>query len=267
MTVIYEELEHIAYITINRPELHNAVDPETVIQLNQAWNDYRDNPEIYCAILTGAGNKAFCAGLDLESTIPLKTNARPAKTDAERIVADDPSIIDYAMLRDKKIYKPIIAAVNGFAIAGGMELVQACDIRIASPNAQFGLQEAKWGLFPLGGSTVRLPRQIPYCQAMEIMMTGRLFSAEEALKIGFINRVVPQERLMAEAVDIARTIASNGPMSIKAIKRSVLRCMGVPITQGLSLEKIYGDQVFASEDAKEGPRAFIEKRKPIFSGR
>ena len=267
MSVIYEEKNHIAYITLNRPEAHNAVDPTMVVELNRIWNDYRDNPDIHCAILTGAGEKSFCAGLALDSTIPLKTKGRPPENDVEKIVADDPTTIDYAMLRDFVIYKPIIAAINGFAIAGGMELVQACDIRIASENAKFGLREATLGLFPLGGSTVRLPRQVPYCRAMEIMMTGDLFSAEDALKMGFVNRVVPKEQLMEEAEKVARTIVNNGPLAVKAIKESVLKCMGQPITRGLSLEKEYGDKVFASEDAREGPLAFIEKRKPKFKGR
>lgn len=266
MSVLYEVRDHIAYITLNRPEAHNAVDPEIVVKLNEIWTDYRDNPDIYCAILSGAGEKSFCTGLDLASTIPLKTKAIEPTSRVEKIVADNPITIDYAMLRDFELYKPVIAAINGFAIAGGMELVQACDIRVAAENAQFGLREATLGLFPLGASTVRLPRQISFCHAMEIMMTGDLFSAQKALEIGFVNYVVPQEQLMGKAEKIAKTIAANGPLSLKAIKESVLKCMGEPVIKGLTIEKEFGDKVFASEDAKEGPLAFVEKRKPQFRG-
>ncbi len=266
MSVIYEEKNHIAYITLNRPEAHNAINPEMVVQLNKIWNDYRDNPDTYCAILTGAGDNSFCTGLDLSSTIPLKTKDREPKTDVEKIVADNPIMIDYAMLRDFELYKPVIAAINGFAIAGGMELVQACDIRVSTENAKFGLREAMLGLFPLGASTVRLPRQVSYCQAMEIMLTGDLFSAKKALEMGFVNYVVPQEQLMVEAKRIAQAIASNGPLSVKTIKESVIKCMGEPIIKGLSMEKKFGNKVFASQDSKEGPLAFLEKRKPRFTG-
>ena len=266
MSVLYKVIDHIAYITLNRPEAHNAVDPESVVKLNEIWQDYRDNPDIHCAILTGTGEKSFCTGLDLASTIPLKTKAIEPNNRVEKIVADNPVSIDYAMLRDFELNKPVIAAINGYAIAGGMELAQACDIRVAAENAMFGLREAALGLFPLGGSTVRLPRQVPFCHAMEIMMTGELFSAQKALDIGFVNYVVPREQLMGKAEKIAKAIAANGPLSIKAIKESVVKCMGEPVIKGLSIEKEYGDKVFASDDAKEGPLAFVEKRKPRFKG-
>jgi len=266
MSVICEVTDHIAYITLNRPEAHNAVSPEMVVKLNEIWEEYRDNPDIYCAILTGAGEKSFCTGLDLSSTISLKTKAKEPRNEVEKIVAGNPVTIDYAMLRDFELYKPVIAAINGFALAGGMELVQACDIRVAAENAKFGLREVSLGLFPLGASTVRLPRQVSYCNAMEIMLTGGLFSAQRALEMGFVNHVVPQEQLMGKAEKIAKTIAANGPLSVKAIKESVIKCMGEPVNKGLSIEQEYGDKVFASDDAKEGPLAFIEKRKPQFMG-
>ena len=182
------------------------------------------------------------------------------------MIASDPGLIDRATLRNFELYKPVIAAVNGFAIAGGMEIVQATDIRITSENARFGLQEAKWGLFPLGGSTVRLPRQVPYCRAMEIMLTGELIDAEEALRIGLINRVVPADRLMSEVEKIADRIIRNGPLSLRNIKKSVINCMGLTIEEGLDLEYRLGQEVFHSRDAREGPLAFMEKREPAFTG-
>ena len=147
-----------------------------------------------------------------------------------------------------------------------MEIVQATDIRVASENARFGLQEARWGLFPLGGSTVRLPRQVPYCRAMEIMLTGELIDAEEALRIGLINRIFPADRLMNEVDKIANHIIRNGPLSLRNIKKSVINCMGLTIKEGLDLEYRLGQEVFHSRDAKEGPLAFMEKREPAFTG-
>ena len=266
MGLIYEKKGPIAYLTLNRPEAHNAVDPETAIQLLEAWKDYRDDVNCSCAIITGAGERAFCAGLDLDTSIPLLTGARGPKNDAEKTLASNPGLIDDATLRNFELYKPVISAINGFAIAAGMEIVQATDIRIASENARFGLQEAKLGICPLGGSTVRLPRQVPYCKAMEIMLTGELIDAEEALRIGFINRIVPQAQLMEEAEKVAGRIASNGPLAVKNIKESVITCMGLTIEEGLTREYKLGREVFESKDAREGPRAFMEKREPKFIG-
>jgi len=173
---------------------------------------------------------------------------------------------DEATLRNLELYKPVVSAINGLAIGGGMEIVQGTDIRIASENARFGLQEAKWAFFPRGGSTVRLPRQISFCKAMEIMLTGELIDAREALRIGFINRIVPHGNLMAEAEKTALRIAENGPLSIRAIKESVLKCMGLPLEEGLRKEAQVAEIVINSKDAREGPRAFMEKRKPRFRG-
>ena len=266
MGLIYEKKGGIAYLTFNRPEAHNAIDPETVIALVKAWQDYRDDKNCRCAILTGAGEHSFCTGLDLGTTIPMLTGARPPESDEEKILVSDPGLVDKVTLRNFELYKPVISAVNGFAIAAGMEMVQATDIRIASENARFGLQEAKWGLFPLGGSTVRLPRQVPYCKAMEIMLTGELIDAEEALRIGFINRVVPKDRLMEEVETVADRIVRNAPLSLRNIKESVIICTGLTIMEGLMKEYKLGRDVFDSKDAREGPRAFMEKREPRFMG-
>lgn len=266
MGLIYEKKGGIAYLTFNRPESHNAIDPETAIELLEAWKDYREDKSCICAIITGAGEQSFCTGLDLGTTIPILSNARPPENDQEKLLASDPGLIDEATLRNFELYKPVISAVNGFAIAAGMEIVQATDIRIASENARFGLQEAKWGLFPLGGSTVRLPRQVPYSKAMEIMLTGTLIDAEEALRIGFINRIVSGENLMEEAEKVANRIIRNAPLSLKKIKESVITCMGLTIEEGLKKEYKLGREVFDSKDAKEGPKAFMEKREPRFMG-
>ncbi|MBW2030101.1 MAG: enoyl-CoA hydratase/isomerase family protein [Deltaproteobacteria bacterium] len=266
MPLIYEKKNRIAYLTLNRPEVKNCIDPETAVEMLAAWEDYRGDKNCLCAIITGAGDDSFCAGLDLARMIPLNTGARPPETEADRKILSDPELLDNAMLRNFKLFKPVVSAVNGFAIAGGMELVMATDIRIASDKARFGLQEARWGVFPRGGSTVRLPRQVSYCKAMEIMLTGDLIDAGEAFRIGFVNRVVPHDKVVEEAEKVALKIAQNGPLAIRAIKESVLSCMGLTEEEGLRKEAELAGPVFKSRDAREGPRAFKEKRKPQFTG-
>jgi enoyl-CoA hydratase len=267
MAIIYEKKNSIAYLTINRPEAHNAIDPETATELLDAWEDYREDENCLCAIITGSGDRSFCSGMDLGRMIPLLTGGRQPETDADRRVCSNPALLDEATLRNFELYKPIVSAINGFAIGGGMEILQGTDIRIASENARFGLQEAKWAFFPRGGSTVRLPRQVPFCKAMEIMLTGELIDAEEALRIGFINHVVPHGRLMVEAEKMAHHITQNGPLSLKAIKESVIKCTGLSIEEGLKKEAKLAEKVINSKDAREGPKAFMEKRKPRFRGK
>jgi len=256
MTVQYEKKDRIAFITLNRPEFMNCLNVQAMEDLGKIWSDFRDDEGLWVAIITGAGDKAFCAGADLKELIPEITSGRFKLT---------PHLP--AFLKNINIYKPIIAAINGFCLAGGTELIQGTDIRIAAEHATFGLAEPKWALFPAAGSTVRLPRQIPYCRAMEILLTGDPVSAQEALQIGLINKVVKKEDLMPTAKKYAERICQNGPLAIKAIKESALRCYEVPIEYANILETYYAREIFASEDAKEGPKAFLEKRKPIFRGK
>jgi enoyl-CoA hydratase len=265
--LLYEKREGIAYLTMNRPEKRNALSPEMIVRLAEAWTDFRDDGDVRVAILTGAGERAFCAGADLGRLIPLFTRAREPDDEWDERLLADRSTMDRALLRDFELYKPVIAAINGFALAGGTEIVQATDLRLSVPAAEFGLSEVKRGLFPGGGSTVRLARQIPHCKAMEILLTGRPLSAEEAHRIGLINEIVPPERLLAQAEELARTIAANGPLAVQACKESVLRTSGLPLGEALRVESECARRVFASEDAVEGPRAFIEKRPPVFRGR
>jgi len=266
MSVLYEKRNHIAYLTLNRPQAHNAVDPEMVLELLAAWEDYRDDENLRCIILTGTGNESFCAGADLAKLIPLFTGARQPETDADRQIQADPTISMRAFLRDFDLFKPVVAAVNGNAIAGGFELLYAADIRVASENASFGLQEVKWAVFPAGGSTVRLPQQIPYAKAMEMLLTGELIDAGQALQWGFVNRVVPQDRLMEAAQKYAEIIVNNGPLAVQYVKRAVLENTGMSLKAGLNREMELAVPVFLSRDAQEGPRAFKEKRGPVFKG-
>ena len=266
MPLQYEKKDAIAYLTLNRPEAHNAIDPETVMELVAAWEDYRDDDRMRCAIITGAGDASFCAGADLGRLIPLFTGARQPETEAEQKIQADPTLAMRAFLRDFELYKPVVAAVNGTAIAGGFELLYAADIRIAAEHARFGLQEVKWAVYPAGGSTVRLPRQMSYAKAMEILLTGELMDAGEALNCGFINRVVPQTRVMEEAQKTAEIIVKNGPLAVASVKRAVQENTGLTLKQGLAREMELAIPVFMSRDAREGPRAFKEKRKPVFKG-
>jgi len=265
--LIYEKKDHIAYLTLNRPEAHNAIDPEMILALAAAWEDYKDDSSLRCAILTGAGEKSFCSGADLAKLIPLFTGAKKPETEADRKILDDSSLPHKAVLRNFMLPKPVIAAVNGDAIAGGFEFLYGTDIRIGAETARFGLQEVKWSIFPAGGSSVRLPQQMPYAKAMEILLTGELMSAAEAYQYGFLNRVVPASQVMEEAKRFARVIAKNGPIALSAIKKAVSSNIGLTLAEGLDNELEHALPVFLSEDAKEGPRAFKEKRDPQFKGK
>ncbi len=266
MSLIYKKKKTIAYLTLNRPEAHNALDPETIAELVDAWEDYRDDKTLRCAIITGAGDKTFCSGADLGKLIPLNTGARKPESEADEKVVKDPMFVNKALLRNFELHKPVIAAVNGNAIGGGLEILYSTDIRVASLDAKFGLPEAKWAILPAGGSTVRLPMQLPYARAMELLLTGELMDAQEAFRLGLLNRVVPREKVMEEAERFAHVISKNGPFAVSAIKKSVLSCIGHTLEDGLAKEWEFATSVFMTEDAKEGPRAFMEKREPRFTG-
>ncbi len=265
--VLFEKRGSIAVVTLNRPEARNAISPEVMVKLDEAWSAITEDDEVRVAILTGAGDKAFSAGADLAKTVPLMSGAKEAEDEWDRRFVDDRGLGGRALLRDLQVPKPIIAAINGHAIAGGMELVQGTDLRISVPEARFGVQEVKWGLFPAGGSTVRLPRQFPYARAMELLLTGDLLTAAEALELGFLNHVVPRAELMDSATTLAEKIAANGPLAVKAVLRSARECLGLTEADGMRVESGHAGPVFQSEDAVEGPRAFLEKRAPVFRGR
>jgi enoyl-CoA hydratase len=218
---------HVACIALNRPEAHNAIDPDTVVELTAAWKEVREDNDVRCAVLTGGGDRTFCSGADLGRLIPLWTGAREAVSDVEKTVRDNPDMAGRALLRGADLNKPVIAAVNGDAIAGGFEFLYGADIRVARTGARFGLQEVKWSVFPAGGSSVHLPRQIPYARAMEILLTGELVPAERMLAWGFLNRVVDKGLLMDTALEYAERIAANGPLAVTAVKQAVRENAGV----------------------------------------
>lgn len=266
--VDYEVTDGVAIVTLNRPEARNAMSPEVVCRLYDAWEEVKRDDAVRVAILTGSGDKAFCAGADLGRLIPLMSKSREPEDEWDRrVVANENGMGDAASLRIHDIDKPIIAACNGHAIAGGMELVQGTDIRIAAEGSLFGVQEVKWALFPAGGSTVRLPAQLPYAFAMELLLTGQLVDAQRAHELGFVNHVVPFDEVMPKAMEIASIIAANGPLAVRAIKNSARALLGMPEEEAMRMESRLSAPVFASRDAIEGPKAFLEKRSPSYEGR
>jgi enoyl-CoA hydratase len=256
---LIERRGHVLIVTMNRPEARNALSGPMLALMRQAWDQVDDDPGIRVAVLTGAGG-AFSAGADL------KAMTRSHPSEGFRAGQQDPSVIE-SLLKGRRLTKPLIAAVEGPAIAGGTEILQATDIRVAGESARFGISEARWGLFPLGGSAVRLVRQIPYTVAADLLLTGRHITAAEAREIGLIGHVVPDGQALAKALEIADMIAANGPVAVRAILRTIRETEGMAENDAFTLEARLGMAVFASEDAKEGPRAFTEKRKPEFRDR
>jgi enoyl-CoA hydratase len=245
---------------MNRPEAKNALSPEMLVGMADAWDRIDSDDEIRCAILTGAGG-VFCAGADLKAM-----NDSQNQSDAAQRMRGDAGLAWKALLRHHRLTKPLIAAVEGFAVAGGTEILQATDIRVAGESAVFGVVEVTRGLFPLGGSTVRLRRQIGYTKAMELLLTGDTISAAEAERIGLIGRVVPDGTAVDAAMKIAEKIAANGPLAVKAIKRSVQETEGLAEADALKIELEIGLPIFGTADAKEGTLAFKEKRTPNYTG-
>ena len=262
-TIDGHTLDHAVLITIDRPGSRNSLDLYHFRDLAGAWRDLRFDDDLWLAIVTGVpGN--FMSGADLKTYIPQVTELAKEIGRGEVTEIDGCRLEDgtRAVLRDVKIYKPIIAAVDGPCVAGGMEMLGGVDIRIATPNATFGVMEPKRGLFAGGGTTARLPRQLAFPAAMEFLLTAEAFPASRALELGLVNEIVEPEDLLPRAGEWARRILANAPLAVQATKESVIRGLNGTLADAYGIEQELSQQIFATEDAKEGPRAFKEKREP-----
>ena len=248
---------HIAIVVLDRPQAMNSIDPEMREELYAIAERIKKDDDIWVVILTGAGEKAFCTGSDLKKTLPTQESFA-AQIFAQNIVALGASF---------ETDKPLIAAVNGYAMGGGLELALACDIRIASENAQFALSEVKVGSIPGSAGTQRLPRAINSSDAMLMLLTGDRFDAKEALRMGLVSKVVPHAELMPAAMEIAGKIAANAPLSVRAVKRLAKRGLDMPLSHAMDTERYVFGLLYQSEDRIEGRKAFAEKRKPRYKGR
>jgi enoyl-CoA hydratase len=251
--ILFEKKDHVAVITIDRPSALNSLTADMLMGIEVAFKAFDDDPDLWVGILTASGEKAFSSGLDLKEAAPMLTGG------------DQLGFEDWTKRQFSDVYKPVLCAVNGFCIAGGMEMLLGTDLRIASEHATFGLGEVKWGLVPLGGTHIRLPRQIPWAMAMQLLLTGKNIDAQRAYEIGLINAVVPADQLMETALDWAQKMCRNGPLAMRTAKEIAVRSL--ELESGFVLEKALGQKVLNSEDAKEGPRAFVEKRPAKFKGR
>jgi len=259
MPIEYQKEGHIAIFTINNPEVMNALSPQGVAEWTEALIDFRENKSLWVGIITGAGDRAFCTGLDLRSAGPPSGGGQGERP---RV----PPTPQETLVRGLKLWKPLIAAINGYALGGGLEIALACDIRIASENAKLGLTEVTLGLMPGWGGTQRLPRLIPFSIAAEMMIMGKRITAQEALEIHLVHQVVPQEELMTTAKERAKKICESAPLAVAGVKEAMIRGYSMTLEEGLQLETELGRSVMASKDFAEGQKAFMEKRKAEYKG-
>jgi enoyl-CoA hydratase/carnithine racemase len=274
----YEKADHIAYLTINRPDVMNALHPPASAEMSQAWQDFEEDDDTWVAIVTGAGERAFSAGMDLRARNEAQSGgqsrgdgapaaAAPPAQQGERPRAAMAGGFGGLTNPSHTIYKPIIAAVNGYALGGGLELALSCDIIIAAETATFGLPEVKRGIMAGAGGVHRLPRQIPLKIAMGYILTGRHFSAREAERWGLVNEVVPADQLMEAARRWANEIVESAPLSVRASKQAALDGLEMTLVDAMSASYHWQQRMSGSEDSREGVRAFAERRKPVWTGR
>ena len=256
MAVDYEKEGRVAIFTINRPQAMNAMNMEALHELHEAMVDFRDDPELWVGIITGAGEKAFCGGADIKDTLPFMKE----HSDAAEALPKTP-------MRGLEIWKPLIAAINGVAMGGGLEMALACDIRIVSETARFGTPEVTLGLIPGWGGTQRLPRMVPWCKAAEIVLMGNIIDAQEAYRIGLVNKVVPAGEVMSVAREWAEAICKAAPLAVRAAKEAMVRGSSMTLEEGLRLENSLEAYALSTEDFAEGIKAFVEKRERVYKGK
>lgn len=256
MAIDYKKEGRIAIFTINRPEALNAMNVEAGRELQQTMTDFRNDPDLWVGIITGAGEKAFCAGADIKDLLPFMKEHRGRLWE-----------LPVTPMRGLELWKPLIAALNGYTLGGGLEIALACDIRIASENARLGQPEVNIGMMPGAGGTQRLPRMVPWCKAAELILMGKPIDAQEAYRIGLVNKVVPLDKLMPTAREWAEAICQVGPLAVRASKEAMIRGYGMTLEDGLRLEYSLVSYIMGTEDFTEGTTAFIEKRKPVYKGK
>lgn len=255
--IVFECKDKIAYLTINRPKVLNALNTQTMEEIRQAFLEMRSDAEIVGVILTGAGEKSFVAGADIKELATL-----------DAVGAKDFSVVSQEILQLIEHFpKPVIAAVNGFCLGGGCELAMACHIRVASENAKFGQPEVNLGIIPGNGGTQRLPRLVGKGRALELLLTGNFIDAQEAYRIGLVNKVVPGDQLISASAEILKTIGGKGPVAVKLCLEAVSHGLQLTLEEGIQLEANLFGLCFSTEDMKEGTKAFIEKRKAEFKGK
>jgi enoyl-CoA hydratase len=257
---------HVALVTLDRPEKANSLDPRTLTELADAWRTIRRDADIRCAVLTGAGERVFCSGMDMTTTIPAsQALARGERIDTESF--EGLRNVSRALLAGHDLRTPLICAINGHTRAGGFDLMLASEMRVAVPEATFALEEVALGLYPTGNATVLLPRQIPWVHAHELLLTARPIDARRALEIGLVNHVVPREQLLPTAFELADAVAGNAPLAVSQTRRGVREILDLSRDEGYRRQEELGSPLRGTQDAREAQRAFVEKRKPVWTGR
>ncbi|MDE2806925.1 MAG: enoyl-CoA hydratase-related protein [Gemmatimonadota bacterium] len=256
----YEQRDHVATVTLNRPEVLNAIHPPMAEELADAWERIRDDDSVWVGVLTGSGERAFCAGADLK----WRAEAGEAARSHNRAEASGAA---RGFQRGRDCYKPLLAVVNGYAVGGGLELVLGCDLAVVAEHAQLGLPEARRGLLADAGGIHKLVRRLPWSAAMQLILTGELISAEEARRIGLVNQVVPAENLQAASEQWVEAILACAPLSLQAGKEAAVRGLELPLWEAVNTRFPLTERMYESEDFIEGPKAFAEKRKPVWQGK
>jgi (E)-benzylidenesuccinyl-CoA hydratase len=267
MTIRTERHDRTLVVRIDRPDALNALDPESMITLNAVMREFRDDPELFVAVITGAGDRAFCTGADLKRTLPTEVSFAEAYFQPYRHSVEAGHYVRALTLSELDIPKPLIAAVNGHALGGGAEIALDCDVRIASENATFGLPEARWGSVPAVGGVSKILRAVPRAVAMQMLLTGDRIDATEAYRVGLVSEVVPPDRLLDRALELAGRIAANGPLAVRSIKTLATRTEDLPLSRSIELEQLLWGVLRDTHDRVEGRTAFAERRQPNYQGR